>query len=285
MLKLFRNKYFWLVALLVVVALITIGATSTPRDNLTMVEKMLHELYTPLQSGVAKFRDNGVGWSNIFSEKKSLLKRIQILEGKNQKMALENQALREYKAEALRLQKLLDFKNRNLDTYDMVPAGIIARSPSNWYKTIIIDRGTVHGIKKGMPVINAEGLVGRITSVSQESSQVSLITDREMAVGVILQRTRETNGIVEGQGNSNSLCMNNIPYYSVIKKYDKVVTSGLSTTYPKGIEVGFIRNIEREPNGLLLTAEVQPVVNFDKLEEVFVVTGYRAPAGESGALE
>jgi rod shape-determining protein MreC len=74
--------------------------------------------------------------------------------------------------------------------------------------------------------------------------------------------------------------MNNIPYYSSIEKNDRVITSGLSSDYPKGIDIGIIERVNPEPSGLLLTAEVKPAVNFDRLEEVLVITNYYPPVSE-----
>jgi rod shape-determining protein MreC len=96
-------------------------------------------------------------------------------------------------------------------------------------------------------------------------------------VGAIAQSSRETQGIIEGMGESNSLRMINIPYYSKISRYERVVCSGLSQYYPKGILIGYVQSVEKEANGLLLTAVVTPAVAFDKLEEVMVITQIHAP--------
>lgn len=275
MLKLLKNKYFWIVLLIFLISIVIMISTSTTRTNITVVEKLIRDSFTPLQSGVSDFRDGLGSFNTIFAEKKSLQKQIDNLNRENQRLSLENQALREFKAEAKRLQKLLDFTDNSLETYDLVAARVVARSPNNWYRNITIDKGSNHGIVQGMPVINYEGLVGRVQSVSENSAQISLITDREMAVGVIIQENRETNGIVEGMGDNNQLKMINIPYYSTIETDNKVVTSGLSQTYPAGISIGVVDNITREPSGLLLSATVKPTVNFDILEEVLIITDYR----------
>ena len=95
---------------------------------------------------------------------------------------------------------------------------VIARSPNNWYRNIVIDKGTDSGIRKGMAVISPHGLVGRVASVSRESAHVDLIIHREIAVGAIVQENRETQGIVEGLGISQNLRIVNIPYYSTIRR-------------------------------------------------------------------
>lgn len=280
MFRLLGNKLFWLVLLVVIVALVTMSQTTLPRENITVLEKAVHYIYTPLQNGVDGLGGHWGSLRDLFSDKRTLHDRIEELEKRNAQMAIDNQILREYEGQSQRLQSLLKFQQDSLDIYDLRPAAIIARSANNWSKTLIINVGASDGIQRGMPVITPYGLVGRINSVSLNSSQVSLITDREMAIGVILQRSRETNGIVEGTGDSNQLRMNNIPYYSSIEKNDRVITSGLSSTYPKGIDVGIIERVNTEPSGLLLSAEVKPTVNFDRLEEVLVITNYRPPVSE-----
>lgn len=279
MFKLFRNKFLWLLLLVITISLVLMNSTTTHRDNLTLVEKIIRDAYIPLQSGVSSFRGNYEGWTGVFSDKTHLQQRIKELEAENGKLAFENQSLREYKQESKRLRRMLNFENTNRDSYELLAAHVIARSPNNWYKCITIDRGSRQGVKKDMPVISPSGIVGLVASVSENSAQVSLITDREMAVGAIVQETRETNGIVEGLGNSNQLRMINIPYYSKIKKSDLIVSSGLSAIYPPGIMIGTVMEVSREPNGLLLLATIRPAVNFDKLEEVFVVTGYQPVIG------
>lgn len=280
MFRLLGNRLFWLVLLVVIGAFIIMSQTSLPREDITVLEKAVHVIYTPLQKGIDQVRAHWGSVGDLLSDKRALQSRIQELEQRNAQMAIDNQILREYEAQAKRLQELLEFQEDNLDTYDLKAAAIIARSPNNWHKTVLINIGENAGIKRGMPVIHPDGLVGRISSVSLNSAQVSLITDREMAVGVVLQRSRETNGIVEGTGSAHQLKMNNIPYYSSIEENDRVITSGLSANYPKGIDVGTVSKVNREPSGLLLSAEVKPAVNFDQLEEVLVITNYHPPVVE-----
>jgi len=273
--RIFKNKCFWLFFAIFIFSLIMINFTSSAREDITIVEKLIRDLYTPLQSGVSEFRDNCAALPVLFSDKKLLSTQIGELKKEIEQLSLENQVLREYEAEAKRLKELVEFKDATLESYDLLAASVIARSPNNWNKTLVINRGSKNGVEKDMAVISPDGLVGRVGSVSKNSAHISLISDRELAVGAVLQESRETGGIVEGIGNSGLLRMINIPYYSSIKKGDRVVTSGLSLTYPSGIDIGFVEEILKEPNGLLLSATVKPAVDFNKLEEVLVITGYR----------
>jgi len=265
------------VLFVVVVALIVMSKTSVHRENITLLEKIVRESYTPLQSGVSGMRHNWDGWTVAFVNKKQQSRTIESLKKKNDALTLQNQNLREYRAEALRLRKMLSFAESKRDEFDYITARVIARSSGNWYRYMVIDQGSEAGVAKDMAVISPQGLVGRIGTVSQHSAQVNLITDRETAVGAILQESRDTRGIVEGLGNSNHLRMANIPYYSKIKKGNIVVTSGLSSVYPKGIAIGKISKVTKEPSGLLLTAQLKPITDFDKLEEVLVIKDYHPP--------
>ena len=279
MFKLFKSKFFWLLLLVIVVSMVVMNATAAERGNITFLEKVIRDTYVPLQSGVNSFRNNWDGWTAVFSDKSHLQKQIKLLEAENSRLTMENQSLQEYKQESFRLRKMLNFENSNREKYDLLPAHLIARSPNNWYECITIDRGLRQGVQNGMPVISPGGLVGCVGSVSENSAQVNLITDREMAVGAIIQKTRETNGIIEGLGDSNELRMINIPYYSKISEGDRIISSGLSATYPPGINIGTVTKVTREPNGLLQVAMIKPAVDFNKLEEVFVITGYHPVEG------
>ncbi len=279
MFKLFKSKFFWLLLLVIIISLVVMNATAAQRSNITFLEKVIRDTYVPLQSGISSFRNNWDGWTAVFSDKRHLQQQVKLLEAENGQLSMENQSLQEYKQESFRLRKMLNFDNANREKYDLLPAHLIARSPNNWYECITIDRGSRQGVEKGMPVISPNGLVGRVGSVSENSAQVSLITDREMAVGAIIQKTRETNGIIEGLGDSNELRMINIPYYSKINEGDRIISSGLSAIYPPGINIGTVMEVSREPNGLLLVAMIKPTVDFNKLEEVFVITGYHPVEG------
>jgi len=264
----------WLGMLAFIFFLLVIKYYAAHKQGSTWAEKMASRILVPFQKAVLLVDNKIESYSYLFRSKNKLQEDIAEYQKQLSELKIENQRLKEYEAEAKRLQALLNFKELNGSNFDLLGARIIARSPSNWYKIVTIDRGTADGVQKDMPVISPDGLVGCIASADLNTSQVYLITDREIAVGVILQETRDTKGIVEGTGENDLLTMVNIPYYSGIEAGQTVITSGLSEIYPKGIKIGTIEKISREESGLLLTASVKPAVNFDRLEEVFVIRGY-----------
>ncbi|NLU50604.1 MAG: rod shape-determining protein MreC [Syntrophomonadaceae bacterium] len=266
----FRNRMFWAGMLLLVLMIGLIRYTATERHDITIAEKMIRDLYTPLQSGVNGFQGLIDRWGRIIGTRQSLVDENQRLRSELNRLQQERQVLLEYRYENDRLREMLDFKRKNTENYRLHPAEVIARSPELWYKTLTIDQGERDGITRNMVAITPQGLVGRVTAVSAHTSEVLLISDRESAVGVLVQQSR-TQGLVEGLGDRNTLKMVNIPYDAEVRPGQVVVTSGLSEIFPRGIRVGKITRIITQPNGLLKYAFIQPAVDFDKLEEVFIV--------------
>jgi len=253
---------------------------SVGRQETTGIERVINNTFASLQAGLDSTRQSVSSVGIALADKKKLLEQVEELKAENNQLHLENQQLREYKAEAIRLQKLCNFSDQTADAYTFEAARVIGRSPNNWSKFIVLDKGSNHGIEAGMTVICPQGLVGRVITVNHNNCRVWLLTDREMAVGVILQETRQTRGIVEGTSESDKLRMINIPYYSKIKKGQRVITSGLSEHYPKGLLLGRVKSVQREKNGLLLSAVVEPAVDFDKLEEVLVIVEVKSKTPE-----
>ncbi|MCK5709314.1 MAG: rod shape-determining protein MreC [Deltaproteobacteria bacterium] len=173
--------------------------------------------------------------------------------------------LAEARIQNYRLKKLLDFKES--PSYPIVSANVIGGSPSLLRKeVIIVDRGTRDGISQGMPVASSEGIVGRVLSVGDRSSEVLLITDPVSAVDAFIHRTR-VRGIVKGTGGG--CAMEYIEQNSDISIGDKVISSGKEGFFPKGVIIGTVSNIETK--GSFISAQVSPFVDLDSLEEVVII--------------
>lgn len=269
-----RKWSFWLVVIIVLVSLISMRQTGSEREKLSLAEEMVRGMYVPLEFGVEQLREGLAGLEAYFADKKNLVRENKRLKREILRYQFEQQVLMEYKYEALRLRKFLQFQKELEGKLEVVGAKVVARSPDSWYKTITINKGSSDGVQRDMVVIAPYGLVGRVTSVTDRRAVVLLVTDREGAVGAVVQRNR-TPGIVEGLGNNNLLRMTYIPYGAEIKPGDLVVTSHLSEIFPPGLRIGRIKKVVVEPSGLMKTAIVVPAVDMDKLEEVFLVTSYR----------
>jgi rod shape-determining protein MreC len=167
-----------------------------------------------------------------------------------------------------RLQELLDLKKGS--AYQGLAAAVIGRDPSNWYRTLMINKGSRDGVAVEMGVITPAGVVGRVIKAEPAVSQVLLITDRNSAVAALIQRTRD-EGLVEGTEKG----LARIKYLSLladVKEGDLVLTSGLTGSFPKGLPIGTLGLVTKKELDLFQQAELTPNVDFSKIEEVLVVT-------------
>jgi rod shape-determining protein MreC len=181
----------------------------------------------------------------------------------------------EIAAENARLHKLLQLKQTK--GLQLLAARVIGRDPSNWWKSVRIDRGATDGVAVNTAVIAPQGLVGKIVSVDPAESQVLLLVDRSCKVSGVIQTTREPGVVMGGAGEMgpNPRCrMTFISKQAKIDSKAAVVTSGMGGVFPRGLLIGTISRVGRgDAAGLYQEVEIEPAVNFKTLEEVFVVLG------------
>ncbi len=178
-----------------------------------------------------------------------------------------NNRCNEIELSNLRLRDFLNFQKS--ETHNVLAAEVIGKDSSPWFKTIIIDKGLDDGIKKGLPVVVPEGIVGQVINASNHYSKVLLIIDINSAVDALVQRSRAV-GIVKGK--SIGRCF----FKYVLRKNDVqvgdvVVSSGLDGVYPKGLRLGHISEVIKRNSGIFQEVEVTPYVDFEKLEEILIV--------------
>jgi rod shape-determining protein MreC len=161
--------------------------------------------------------------------------------------------------------------------FDTVAARVIGRESDTWSSMIIIDRGTGSGIQNDMPVVTPAGLVGRVVEAGLNSSKVQLILDPRSSVGTIVQRAESrVTGIVRGDvSNPTMPQMVNIPKNADVVEGDVIVTSGFGGIFPKGIVVGLVSSLQNDAGGLLKIGVLETAVDFQKLEDVMVITASR----------
>jgi len=163
-----------------------------------------------------------------------------------------------------RLKRLLDF--RDSLPQNAVGVRIIGYGLKPWKKSILLNKGSTQGIKPASPLVVPSGLVGRIVDVGLISSQAILLTDPESRVTAVTVNSR-AQGIVEGNG-TQKLRLRYLNLDDSIEVGEIVVTSGLSDFYPKSLRIGRVESVERDPDGLHLSATIQPAVRFSKVEEM-----------------
>jgi len=173
---------------------------------------------------------------------------------------------RELILENERLRKFIHFKET--ESRIMVAAKVIARDPSPWFSTMMIDKGTDEGLLRGLPVVAAEGIVGQVVAVSSRYSRVLLITDRNSSVDALVQNTR-ARGIVQGD-NTDTCFFDYILRKEVVAVGDHIVASGLDQVFPKGLSIGNVVDVKKENSALFQHVKIKTSVDFNTLEEVLV---------------
>ena len=255
-----------LAALLLLVALFLYSANLRHREHTTLFERSVLQLTLPLERLLTKGTDAVAGWWNDYIW---LVKARQ----ENQRLLAENHLLenaldhmREVRLANERLRRLLEFKQTL--TTPTLPAEVISEDASSWFRTVAIDKGSDDGVREGLPVVVAEGVVGRIIRVTPHQARVLLITDASSAVAALVQESR-TRGVCRGQGEQLSLdfALND----AEIAVGDRIVTSGTGGIFPKGLVLGSVSSVTQERYGLFQGVSVSPAVDFSRLEEVLVL--------------
>ncbi len=192
------------------------------------------------------------------------------LTDENRKLLNAIESLRETEQENIRLRKLLNFEEQTKS--QAVVARVIAKDVSTDFRAVRINRGESSGIKRNMPVVSNEGIVGRILRTTANTADVVTILDLLSAVDVINERSR-ARGVFEGLTDDSGILR-----YTVrtddIQPGDGLISSGLGGVFPKGKPVGIVSKVTKKPFGISQDVEVRPSVEFSKLEEVLVLTHY-----------
>lgn len=178
-----------------------------------------------------------------------------------------------------------------------VVARIIGRPPSPYQQEIMISAGSGDGIKLNAPVVTEEGLVGRVTDVTDSTAQITLITDQSSSVSAVVGESGAA-GVVKHGASSSSLILDRVEKDEMVEGGDTVVTSGWKTErfeslFPRGIAIGVVESVGQQDVDLFKRVQITPFVDFDSLSMVIVMlekpradrqnaAGNKANAGSSG---
>jgi len=228
---------------------------------------------------IAPFLSSGAGLQKQITSVRSNLKSLDDLQAENSSLRVENrslkatnQALRDVEHEVNRLRHALNYRERSV--FKLVPAEVITRDSSTWWRTVTINRGKQDRIESDMPVVTDEGLVGKTTTVSENIAIVLLVSDENCRVAASVEGTRE-QGIITGErvtgGVTPLLNLNFLSKQANLQPGQKAYTSGVGGVFPPGLLLGTVKEFRvRELDG---QAQLTPAVDLTKLEDVFVVVG------------
>lgn len=256
-----------LVILILVLFLVTVSAKHRLDRELSWYDKFVIETTAPIQylfnfsiSSVLNFFNRYIYLINVKADNEFLIRSNKALKNEIDKLA-------EIKIENGRLRNLLQFKEQL--GVKMLPAEVISVDVSDLFETIRINKGRRQGVGIQMPVVNHEGVIGQVLRVSDDYSDILLITDPNSSVDALIQRSR-IRGVAKGA--SSQICkLKYLNRIDDVKVGDRIVTSGLASRFPKGINIGEVTRVEKKKYGITQDVKITPSVNFNKLEEVFLI--------------
>ena len=262
-----RNREGLLLVILVGLSLIAISRQLRAPTGETYFLRSVVTVTSPFQwgvtavaGGVSDLLNSYLYFYGIKDENRRLTDEVNLLR-------TEVQELRE---ELFRVGRLEEFAAYRLETgLEGTVARVIGESPDPWTRTIVVNRGWEEGVRRGSPVVMPDGLVGRVTEVTKHSSIVRLIIDRSSRVPVIVNRSR-ARAILEGE-NSGTCQLKYLDRTQDVLVGDVIITSGLTGTYPRGIEVGSVSQVLKKSYGLYQYAKVLPQASSRSFEDVLIL--------------
>ena len=197
---------------------------------------------------------------------KSVVQENEQLKEENARLRQETYHAREGLQELARLHTLVRFDDKW--DYPIVTARVVGHNPGRFLTTMVVNRGTEHGVKENMPVFSMNGLVGKITKATKTHSRVQLLLDPNLKLSIMDRRTRVV-GFLESMDGHRLTAL--VPAHAGIHVGDTLVTSGLGGIFPKGIPVGTVKDVRKADLDVMRMMDVAPFQEFSVLEEVFVM--------------
>ena len=264
--------------LLVVLSLILLTAYfgEAHGGRLHSVQRAFLTVVSPIQDGANKalkpVRDliGSVGDTiHAKSQRDQLVKQVDKL----RREVVTNEAERHSYRELLALYHLDN--QLSVNNYRPVTATVVAKSPNIWYSTVTIDKGEAAGVHVNDPVINGEGLIGKVTQTASDGAQVSLITDSSVGVSARIGSTKATGIVQPKVGDPNALLLQYLPANTNANRGEYVVTSGTVSSpddslYPPNIPIGQVTSVNEE--SAYRSVNVHPLADLHNLDVVQVLT-------------
>jgi rod shape-determining protein MreC len=271
--KFLRNK---LAVTIIVLSVSFLGLIvyTVKKDNRSIIENGAGSTLNPVQSLVYKGTDKIKETLDFFLNFSEVKAQNKELINKNQELENTLATYSDLKDENDRLRSILNFTEER-NNYNYIACDIISYSGGGFLDGYIVNKGQNDNIQKGMIVIAAQGLVGQVTSVGSNWSIVQSLVNENIAVSVMVESTRDATGYLKGfkdRNNSNLAKVYDLPMDSEFKEGDVIVTSGVGMLYPKEIRIGEVISVEEDKVNIMKNAVVKPYVDFNKLEELFIVS-------------
>ena len=235
----------------------------------------------PFKAGLTEISTYVNARADDFREVQEVLSENAALKAQVDELTQQNDKLTEERFELIDLRELFEL-DAEYEEYDKIGARVIGKDPGNWYSVFVIDKGEEDGIKEGMNVISGAGLVGIVTKTGAHWAQVRSIIDDDSNVSGRMLNTSDNlivYGSLESIGNGTIEFGQLRDPDDEVDVGDKIVTSNISDRYLPGIAIGYITSIKKDPNNLTKSGMLTPLVDFEHLDVVLVITEMKEDNG------
>jgi len=272
-----RGRVLLLVFLALSIIVITIDYRAGSGGVLRTAKEWSVAVVAPIQRGFTTVvRPVGNFFASI-GELGDLRDENKRLKDENERLAAENTEAEEVLEENERMADLLDLAEA-WPAMDKVHAQVYAKDAGNYGEGVYIDKGREDGLRPNMPVLAPEGLIGKTLSVTAHESLVVLLVDTNFGANARVRDARDT-GLVRGRGSADPLTMILIGKNSDVEVGDEVTTSGLDKIFPPAIPIGEVIRAEVQGGQASKTIDIEPYVDFAKLDKVMVLMPEDASSG------
>lgn len=272
----FRKKKLFLLLIGIIILVVLIGFSLRDRSNLTTGEQFVHDIIGLAQNIISTPVKYVTGIISNIDDAKNTYTENQILREKLAQYKALIYEVQELKGENAELREIID-KSETIRSYNPIHATVTARSPERWIEQVTINKGSLAGVEENMAVITAEGMVGKVQSVSELTSTVQLLTgfDAFNRISATISKEDDKNvfGLIEEyDAKSGSLLFRIIEESEHnIEEGELVFSSGMGGVFPAGLLIGKVKEVIPDQYGLTRTALVEPAANMYEINNVIVV--------------
>jgi rod shape-determining protein MreC len=262
-----RLTFFTLAAIAIMIADHRFRALETVRLSLSVLAHPLQQIASVPSEALGRIAD-------YFSSQHRLLRENQELKARVLENAALAQEARLLRAEQAQLAGMAPGKSRFAEGGTIAEVLYTARNPFS--RKIVVDKGLTNGIRPGMPVIDGSGVVGQVTTVGTFTSEVTLVTEKDQSVPVMLLRNG-LRAVAVGSGKDGSIDVPFMPVSADIQNGDLFVTSGIDGTYPAGLLVAQVTSVEKNAAYVFAKVVAKPAAGVENHRFVLVLPAQ--PAG------
>jgi rod shape-determining protein MreC len=219
-------------------------------------------------------------WASFLFSEFKIRRENRVFRHKLTELSLRNQSLRCLEYENERLRDLVEFEAQ--EGSRLICAPVIGRDPDPISGICLIGKGAADGIKEGLPVMTPDGVYGRVIEVTEYKSLVETIFNFNFRVATMDLRSG-VQGIVTWDGGKACLVAQ-VPVNSDTKVGDNIVTSDIGSTFPKGLNVGRVKDVTVDETRLFYDVSLEPACKFSRVEHVCVMTEFESPESERDVI-